>query len=131
MTNESLERRIAKLESLITNESLSADVFDEMIAKLGEMNKSNQLDNGNFRWSTAVNLLMKLEDFLAEDFNDYDKRAVRYVDALQRYGYSSAADLVNEMIIAINKKMEDFKSAKNDLKEIFKAAKDFDKTVNK
>lgn len=46
MKNESLERRIAKLENLIVNESLSEIISDDMIEDLSEMNKSNRFDSG-------------------------------------------------------------------------------------
>lgn len=129
MTDKNLERRIAKLESLIMNESLSEAVRNDIIEKLGDMNKSNQFDSGNFRWATAVNALSRLVDIMLTD-------EVRYIDqkdvdkaykALERSGYESGTDLVAEMISAINRKMEDLKSAKKNLNDILNAAKKFDK----
>jgi len=129
MTNESLERRIAKLESLIMNESLSEAVSDDILEKLGDMNKSNQFDSGNFRWATAVNTLSRLVDImLANEVRNIDqKEADRVYSALERNGYNSGADLITEMISAIDRKTEDLKSAKKNLNDILKAAKKFDK----
>jgi hypothetical protein len=132
MTNEGLERRIAKLESLIMNESLSEIVSNDMIEKLGEMNKSNQLDNGTFRWAASVNLLSNLIDTMIDDeeVSVDSKEIARLYKSLNKAGYATGADLIHGMIAALDRKMEDFKAAKKSLNEIAKSAKKFDK-INK
>lgn len=129
MTNERLERRIAKLESLIMNESLSEVVSDDMIEKLGEMNKSNQLDNSNFRWAGAVNLLSNLIDTMINDeaAEADSKEIARMYKSLNKAGYATGADLIKAMVDALDRKMEDLKAAKKNLNEIAKSAKKFDK----
>lgn len=47
--------------------------------------------------------------------------------SLEKTGYVAAADLINDMIYVLNMKMEDFKWAKNNLSEILKSAKKFDR----
>ena len=129
MKNEHLERRIAKLESLIMNESLSEIVSDDMIEKLSEMNKSNQLDNGPFRWAASVNLLSNLIDTMIDDeaANADSKEIARLYKSLNKAGYAVGADLIKAMIAALDRKMEDLKAAKKNLNEIMKSAKKFDK----
>ena len=127
---KSLEQRIAKLESLIMNESLSDVIRDDMIEKLSDMNKSNQLDNGNFRWSAAVNLLSSLMDSYNEDemSDEMDAKDVARIRRnLEKAGYSSAADLVTEMITSVTKQSEKLKTADKNLKEMLRIAKKFDK----
>lgn len=129
MTDKNLERRIAKLESLIMNESLSEAVSDDIIEKLGNMNKSNQFDSGNFRWITAVNALSRLVDImLADEVRNVDPKDVDKVyKTLEKYGYESGADLVIELISSIDRKAEDLRAAKKNLSDILKSAKKFDK----
>lgn len=130
MTNERLERRIAKLESLIMNESLSEIVSDDMIEKLGEMNKSNQLDNDTFRWAGAVNLLSNLIDTMIDDeaANADSKEIARMYKSLEKAGFASGADLISEMMAVLDMKIDEFKAVKKNLNEIAKSAKKFDKT---
>lgn len=130
MTNERLERRIAKLESLIMNESVSEIVSDDMIEKLGEMNKSNQLDNGKFRWAGAVNLLSNLIDTMIDDeaANVGSKEIARMYKGLEKAGYASGADLIRDMVAVLDMKIDEFKAVKKNLNEIARLAKKFDKT---
>lgn len=129
MANESLERRIAKLESLIMNESLSEAASGDIIEKLDDMNKSNQFDIGDFRWATAVNALSRLVGImLANEIRYLNQKEVDSVyNVLKRSGYESGTDLVVKMISVIDMKMEDLKSVKKNLNEILKSAKKFDK----
>lgn len=128
----SLEQRIAKLESLIMNESLSDVIRDDTIEKLSDMNKSNQLDRGNFRWATAVNLLSSLIDIMLDDesANADSKEIARLYKSLEKAGYTSGVDLISEMISALDRKMEDIKETKSNLNNVLKLTKKFDK-VNK
>ena len=127
MTNENLERRIAKLESLIMkNEALGLPELEDAMEALSGLNKSNQLDNGNFRWATAINLLSNLMDSYDEDEMD-DKDLERIERNLEKSGYTSAADLVTEMIANVTKQSEKFKTAIKSLKEMLRIAKKFDK----
>lgn len=129
MTDKILESRIAKLESLIMNESLSEIISDDMIEKLNEMNKSNRFDSGNFKWSSAVNLLSSLIDTMMDDESaEADSRGIaRLYRFLERAGYESGTDLISEMVTALDRRMEDLKEAKINLNKVLKLAKKFDK----
>ena len=127
---KSLEQRIAKLESLIMNESLSDVIRDDTIEKLSDMNKSNQLDRGNFRWATAINALSRLVDvMLANEIRHIDEKEIdRVYKALERSGYESGTDLITEIINAVDRKMEELKLAKKNLSDILRSTKQFDKS---
>jgi len=129
MANENLEKRIAKLESLIMNESLSETISDDMIENLSEMNKSNRLDSDNFRWSSAMNLLSNLIDTMLDDESAEadSKEIARLYKSLEKAGYESGAALISEMIAALDRRMEDLKEAKTNLNNVLKSAKKFDK----
>lgn len=131
MKNESLERRIAKLESLLMkNEAMSLPELEDAMEALSGLNSSNQLDNGNFRWSSAVNLLSSLMDSYDEDEmgDDMDAKDVARIKRnLEKAGYTSAADLVTEMITNVTKQNEKLKTAGKNLKEMLRIAKKFDK----
>jgi len=47
MTNKSLEKRIAKLESLIMNEDISRSDIDRIMDNLKSMNADGSLDAGH------------------------------------------------------------------------------------
>lgn len=127
----SLEQRIAKLESLLMkNEAMSLTELEDAMEALSELNASNQLDNENFRWSAAVNLLSSLMDSYNEDEMSDEMRAkdaARIRRNLEKAGYSSAADLVTEMITSVIKQSEKLKIAEKNLKEMLRIAKKFDK----
>lgn len=127
----SLEQRIAKLESLLMkNEAMSLPELEDAMEALLELNVSNQLDNGNFRWSAAVNLLSSLMDSYNEDETSdemHAKDAACIRRNLEKAGYSSAADLVTEMITSVTKQSEKLKTADKNLKEMLRIAKKFDK----
>ena len=127
---KSLEQRIAKLERLMMNESLSDVVHDDTIEQLSDMNKSNQFDRGNFRWATAINALSRLVDvMLSNEIRHIDEKEVdRVYKALERSSYESGTDLVTEIIYAIDRKMEELKLAKKNLNDILRSAKQFDKS---
>lgn len=111
------------------NESLSEIVSDDMIEKLGETNKSNQLDNGTFRWAASVNLLSNLIDTMIDDeaAEADSKEIARLYKALNKAGYAAGTDLIRDMVAALDRKMEDLKAAKKNLNDIAKSAKKFDK----
>lgn len=129
MVDENLEKRIAKLESLIINESLSETISDDMIEKLSEVNKSNRLDSDNFRWSGAVNLLSNLIDTMHDDeLAEADSKEIaRLYKSLEKAGYESGAALIFEMIAALDRRMEDLKETKTNLNNVLKSVKKFDK----
>lgn len=129
MANERLERRIAKLESLIINESLFTIANNDIIEKLSDLNRSNQLDKDKFRWASRVNLLSNLIDIMLEDENaNADAKEISNMyKSLEKTGYTSAAGLINDMVYVLDMKMEDLKWAKNNLNEILKSAKKFDR----
>lgn len=130
MTKRTLEHRIEKLESLIMNESsLFTIVNNDVIEKLSDLNRSNQLDKDKFRWASRVNLLSNLIDIMLEDENaNADSKEISNMyKSLEKTGYSAAANLINDMIYVLDMKMEDFKWAKNNLNEILKSAKKFDR----
>ena len=129
--NESLEQRIAKLESfLIKNESMNRSELGNAMELLSSLNVSNQLDIGNFRWSAAVNLLSSLIDSYDEDEmgDEMDAKDVARIKRnLERAGYTLAEDLVTNIIIAVTRQSEKLKMANKNLKEILRIAKKFDK----
>ena len=131
MKNESLECRIAKLESLLMkNEAMSLPELEDAMEALSGLNSSNQLDNGNFRWSTAVNCLSNLMDSYDEDEmgDEMDAKDVARIRRnLEKAGYASAADLVNEMVTNVTRQSEKLKTAGKNLKEMLRIAKKFDK----
>lgn len=131
MKNESLERRIAKLESLLMkNEAMSLPELEDAMEALSGLNASNQLDSGNFRWSTAANCLSNLMDSYDEDEmgDEMDAKDVARIRRnLEKAGYSSAADLVTEMITNVTRQSEKLKTAGKNLKEMLRIAKKFDK----
>ena len=130
MTKRTLEHRIEKLESRIMNESsLFTIVNNDVIEKLSDLNRSNQLDKDKFRWASRVNLLSNLIDIMLEDENaNADSKEISNMyKSLEKTGYSAAANLINDMIYVLDMNMEDFKWAKNNLNEILKSAKKFDR----
>lgn len=129
MAKRTLERRIAKLESNIMNESLFTIANNDIIEKLSDLNRSNQLDKDNFRWASRVNLLSNLIDVMLEDEqNNADLKDVSDMyKSLEKTGYAAAKDLINDMVYVLDMKMEDLKWAKNNLNEILKSAKKFDR----
>jgi hypothetical protein len=129
MAKRTLESRIAQLESLIMNESLFTIANNDVIEKLSNLNRSNQLDKDKFRWASRVNLLSNLIDTMLEDeqANADSKEISDMYKSLEKTGYVAAADLINDMIHVLDMKMEDFKWAKNNLNEILKSAKKFDR----
>lgn len=129
MAKKTLERRIAKLESLMMNESLFTMMNNDLIEKLSDLNKSNQLDKDKFRWAGCVNLLSNLMDIMIEDESDNvdSKEIARMYKSLEKAGYPLGADLIHDMIYALDQKMDDLKWAKNNLSEVLKSAKKFDR----
>lgn len=129
MKNERLERRIAKLENLIMNESLFTIANNDIIEKLSDLNRSNQLDKDKFKWASRVNLLSNLIDIMLEDEqgNADLKDVSDMYKSLEKTGYAAAKDLINDMVYVLDMKMEDLKWAKNNLNEILKSAKKFDR----
>lgn len=129
MAKRTLEHRIAKLESLIMNESLFTIANNDIIEKLSDLNRSNQLDKDKFRWASRVNLLSNLIDVMLEDEQDNadSKEISNMYKSLEKTGYVAAKDLINDMVYVLDMKMEDLKWAKNNLNEILKSAKKFDR----
>lgn len=125
-----LEARIARLERIMNEATDVSMNIDDLIGELDDLNKSNQFDNGNFRWSTAVNLLSTFADLQGSDSvtGGIDaKAAERFRKRLNDRGYDSVADLTNEIINAMTARMEDLKAKRDAVKEVLKKAKAFDK----
>lgn len=125
-----LEARIARLERIMNEATDVSMNIDDLIGELDDLNKSNQFDNGNFRWSTAINLLSTFADLQGSDSvtGGIDaKAAERFRKRLNDRGYDSVADLTNEIINAMTARMEDLKAKRDAVKEVLKKAKAFDK----
>ena len=125
-----LEARIARLERIMNEATDVSMNIDDLIGELDDLNKSNQFDNGNFRWSTAINLLSTFADLQGSDSvtGGIDaKAAERFRKKLSDRGYDSVADLTNEIINAMTARMEDLKAKRDAVKEVLKKAKAFDK----
>lgn len=92
-----------------------------IIDKLADLNKSNNMDQDQIRWSALVNILSLLED------DPSNKKAI--ARACSRAGMTSAAAMLQSMNDIIDDRIKILQQAKKELNQFKALAKEADKPV--
>lgn len=92
-----------------------------IIDKLADLNKSNNMDQDQIRWSSLVNVLSLLED------DPSNKKAI--ARACSRAGMTSAAAMLQSMNDIIDDRIKVLQQAKKELSQFKALAKEADKPV--